>query len=96
MPRSAADRHAAPDTSKQDVRARAKRRRRAAAADAARAGAGERLRERFLAGIPLTPGTVVAAYWPVGDEIDVRPLLHALHERGHLCVLPVVVGPRPL
>ena len=29
------------------------------------------------------------AFWPFGDEFDFRPLLHALHERGHPIVLPV-------
>jgi 5-formyltetrahydrofolate cyclo-ligase len=32
---------------------------------------------------------VVSGFLPIGDEIDVRPLLTALHERGHPLVLPV-------
>jgi 5-formyltetrahydrofolate cyclo-ligase len=32
---------------------------------------------------------VVAGVWPLGDEFDVRPLMHALHARGHPIVLPV-------
>jgi 5-formyltetrahydrofolate cyclo-ligase len=35
------------------------------------------------------PGAVVAGFWPMGQEIDIRPLLHALYERGHHIVLPV-------
>jgi len=31
----------------------------------------------------------VAGFWPMGEEIDIRPLLVALHERGHRVVLPV-------
>lgn len=35
------------------------------------------------------PGAVVAGFWPIGREIDIRPLLLALHERGHKIALPV-------
>jgi 5-formyltetrahydrofolate cyclo-ligase len=35
------------------------------------------------------PGAVVAGFWPMGTEIDIRPLLHALAERGHALALPV-------
>ena len=35
---------------------------------------------------------VIAGYWPMADEIDVRPLLAALHDQGRTIVLPVVVG----
>jgi 5-formyltetrahydrofolate cyclo-ligase len=34
-------------------------------------------------------GAVVSGFWPMGEEIDIRPLLHALHERSHPIVLPV-------
>ncbi|MBV9812505.1 MAG: 5-formyltetrahydrofolate cyclo-ligase, partial [Acetobacteraceae bacterium] len=34
------------------------------------------------------PGAVVAGFWPLPDEVDIRPLLGALHERGHVVVLP--------
>ncbi len=39
------------------------------------------------------PGAAVAGYWPVGDEMDVRPLLFHFHGRGYACALPVVEGP---
>ena len=35
------------------------------------------------------PRAVVSGFWPIGREIDIRPLLVALHERGHPIVLPV-------
>jgi 5-formyltetrahydrofolate cyclo-ligase len=35
------------------------------------------------------PGVVVAGYWPLGREIDPRPLMLALAGRGHVLVLPV-------
>ena len=37
-------------------------------------------------------GATVGGYWPVGSELDPRPLLHALHDQGCWCALPVVVG----
>jgi 5-formyltetrahydrofolate cyclo-ligase len=37
----------------------------------------------------LPTGAVVAGFWPLDGEIDIRPLLHALHARGHAIVLPV-------
>jgi len=40
------------------------------------------------------PGSVVAGYWPLRDEIDPRPLMLALAGRGHALALPVVAGPR--
>lgn len=40
----------------------------------------------------LAAGSVVAGYWPLADEADVRPLLEGLHSRGVICVLPVVVA----
>lgn len=47
----------------------------------------------FLAGLAqfdLAPDAVVAGYWPIATEIDDRPLLARLHERGFVCALPVV------
>jgi 5-formyltetrahydrofolate cyclo-ligase len=35
------------------------------------------------------PGTVVAGFWPLPSEIDIRPLLHALATVGYDVVLPV-------
>jgi len=60
---------------------------RAAGAEAAAAAASH-----FLKAIKLEPGAIVSGYWPVGDEFDVRPLLERLHQAGHACALPVVVG----
>ena len=36
---------------------------------------------------------VVAGYWPVGSELDCRPLLHQLRNAGWRCALPVVTAP---
>lgn len=53
------------------------------------AAAGKALTQHVLRAQPPPPGAVVAGFWPFGQEIDIRPLLLALHERGHAIVLPV-------
>lgn len=61
-------------------------RRAALAARVAVPGAAEALVGQAM---PLVPaGAVVAGTWPLGTEIDVRPLLRALLARGHAIVLP--------
>lgn len=40
----------------------------------------------------LAAGAVVAGYWPLGDEIDPRPLMAALAGLGCRLALPVVVA----
>jgi 5-formyltetrahydrofolate cyclo-ligase len=60
---------------------------------AARGDAAGVLRDQFLAALPWNAwdeGTVVSAYWPLGDEIDPRPLMLALHSLGHRLVLPAI------
>ncbi len=39
----------------------------------------------------IQAGTRVAGYWPLGTEIDIRPLLSRMWERGAVCSLPVIV-----
>jgi len=34
----------------------------------------------------------IAGYWPTDEEMDPRPLLYLLEERGHVLCLPCVVG----
>ena len=50
---------------------------------------GARLVEHVLRDAPPRPGQSIAGYWPIGTEVDVRPLLHVLHARGHPVLLPV-------
>ncbi len=51
-------------------------------------GLGAALAEIVLRDLPPPEGAVVAGFWPIGDEIDIRPLLFALAARGHPVVLP--------
>jgi 5-formyltetrahydrofolate cyclo-ligase len=58
--------------------------------------AGIAVRDHFMAAVKLPPGSIVGGYWPMGTELDVRPLMIALHERGHVCALPVAQRRQPL
>lgn len=42
--------------------------------------------------IGVGPGAIVGGYWPIITEVDCRPLLARLEERGVTCALPVVMG----
>lgn len=55
--------------------------------DAAKAAA-----EHFFAGVALRPGDVIAAYWPIRDELDCRLVLTRLMDEGQPVCLPVVLG----
>ena len=50
---------------------------------------GVDLAHHVLRDAPPPAGAVVAGFWPLPGEIDTRPLLLALRERGHRLVLPV-------
>ncbi len=52
-------------------------------------GAGEALRDVILAESSPPAGALVGGFWSMGTEIDTRPLLAALHARGHALALPV-------
>jgi 5-formyltetrahydrofolate cyclo-ligase len=45
-----------------------------------------------LLSLDLPRRLVVAGYWPMRDEIDPRPALAALAERGHVLALPAVTA----
>lgn len=47
------------------------------------------LAEALLAHGTPSAGVIIAGYWPMGDEMDPRPLMLALAERGHRLALPV-------
>ncbi len=52
-------------------------------------GLGSELARHVLRDCLPSPGTVVAGFWPLPHEIDLRPLLHALAAAGYEIVLPV-------
>jgi 5-formyltetrahydrofolate cyclo-ligase len=81
------------DRRKASLRARLKARRSEAAAangGANAAAIAALAAERFMAAIPVGAGQVVAGYWPMGDELDPRPLLALLQKRGARVVLPAI------
>lgn len=51
--------------------------------------AGRAVRDAVLADCPPPPGAIVSGFWPMGAEIDPRPLMEALHARLHAICLPV-------
>ena len=70
------------------------RARRAALRPEMRAAASLAVRDRLLAWIAstrLVRDAVIAGYWPIRDELDPRPVLQALAERGHRLALPVSI-----
>ncbi len=56
--------------------------------DACDPGLGAALAQHVLDGIDIPPDAVIAGFWPMGREIDIRPLLDALLRRGHRIALP--------
>ena len=48
--------------------------------------------DRFLDSIAVEPPCDVSGYWPIQGELDPRPLLTRLLQRGCRCALPVIVG----
>jgi 5-formyltetrahydrofolate cyclo-ligase len=75
---------------------RAMRERRAALTPETRAAASLAVCGRlveWIASRRLAPASVVAGYWPIRDELDPRPAMPALAERGHRLALPVSLAP---
>jgi len=67
------------------------RKRRAALAPEARVAASEAAGDRLVAWLTkddLAEGAVVAAYWPINDELDPRPAMTALLDKGYQIALP--------
>ena len=51
--------------------------------------AGLALAGYVLRDCPPPQNAIVAGFWPLGSEIDIRPLLLQLHHLGHRIALPV-------
>ncbi len=75
----------------QKARLRQVQKQRRAAAFAALPVAGHALAARIFSTITLPAGAPCSGFWPMGDELDLRPLLARLHFAGHPVGLPVVV-----
>ena len=69
-------------------------RRRAVTTRVDTAGAADAVKDQILRTFAPPPGTILSAFWAIGDELDLRPLLHAAHALGCVCALPVVIAPR--
>jgi 5-formyltetrahydrofolate cyclo-ligase len=72
------------------IRAHAQR---AAVSEGERADAAEAAASHFLEGVPLHSTDIVAAYWPIREELDCKPLLARLMDSLQPVCLPVVLGP---
>jgi len=65
---------------------------RADLAEAERRAAAEGLRATWLRELPFETPAIVSGFWPIKEEIDIRPLLIELHNQGCQLALPVVQG----
>ena len=58
-----------------------------------RAEASKAACSHFLAQVSIASGEVVAGYWPIRDELDIRAVLAHLLDGGQPLCLPVVTAP---
>lgn len=56
--------------------------------------AAEAVAARVADELQIPHGATVAGYWPLAGELDPRPGLHRLHDRGHALALPRLDGRR--
>lgn len=81
---------------KRELRRRAKAVR-AAVPAAVREAASARLRIHLMAWLRTRRGAAVAGFWPLGGEVDLKPLLESWHGDGGATLLPRMTGEgRPL
>ena len=66
--------------------------RRAALTEAERRAASTGLLETFRRERPIGEAAVVSGFWPINEEIDIRPLMAELARQGCRLALPVVMG----
>jgi 5-formyltetrahydrofolate cyclo-ligase len=81
---------------KRTLRVKAAEARRVAHAADQRGEAAHLVAKHFLSAVEIPAAATIGGYWPIGTELDGRPLLELLHERGHVCGLPVVRRRQPL
>ncbi|NBB70093.1 MAG: 5-formyltetrahydrofolate cyclo-ligase, partial [Alphaproteobacteria bacterium] len=81
---------------KRELRHRAKAVR-AAVPAAVREAASARLRIHLMAWLRAYRGAALAGFWPLGGEVDLKPLLEGWHGAGGAALLPRMTGEgRPL
>ncbi|MEP7452246.1 5-formyltetrahydrofolate cyclo-ligase [Phyllobacterium sp. SB3] len=56
-----------------------------------RSNASLQIADHGLPAIALSPGEIVSGFWPIRSEVDLRPLLFALRDKGARLCLPVIV-----
>ncbi len=84
-----------PDERKRAMRKDAKKRRSQVFATGNTPESG--LRDRILSVFDFPAGAVVSGFWPLAEELDLRPLLEILSRRDCQVVLPAMTGKdRPL
>ena len=82
------------EETKRRMRESARERRHQAAPDpyTAATQVSARFLDAFDDDLNAAPAPLVSGYWPMRDEIDIRPLLGELSRRGVSCAMPVVVA----
>ena len=50
--------------------------------------AGEQITNLFFDRFDVQQKSIIGGYWPIGSELDIRPLLYQLIETGFTCALP--------
>lgn len=50
-----------------------------------------KIKDFFFETQHFMPQTVFAAYYPIGSEVNSRPLIDALNEKGHVTALPTII-----
>ncbi|MXN65386.1 5-formyltetrahydrofolate cyclo-ligase [Stappia sp. GBMRC 2046] len=83
-------------TALSEIRSKKAELRRAALARRGTLSAEERIEASLdlagrIGGLDIPPGTAVSAFWPIRDEIDPRPAMQILADRGHALCLPAIV-----
>ncbi len=57
-----------------------------------RSEAAQAAAAHFFGTVQLDKSTVVAGYWPIRDEMDIKPVIARLMDAGQPVCLPVVLG----
>jgi 5-formyltetrahydrofolate cyclo-ligase len=58
--------------------------------------ASMRIADLGLASVKLEPDTIVSGFWPIRSEVDPRPLLFSLRERGARLCLPAIIDKKTI